>query len=759
MVSAIDFCKNFLTQYFNKKDADAANAFLADDVIWITPNEIRHFRSAQSVHDFLVSSIGEDPNAYNVDYAATLSVPNLGTANLAVFEINLIPRHEESSINLRVTLGLQRKSKSYELVYVGMSRKYQRTDVEQIRSFADALPGGVMTLTCVRGEVRLMYANAFFYRRLGYEESTFYEKITENPFFVLPYEDQKRMQTLVAEMGALSRPKPLSMQVGLQGSDGETKVPCQMTIASAYKEGDATILYLLFDEISDVVQEFERAQKRRERLFIEEQEKIAKAPAAETTSAAPEEVLSREDVDELIAEIRRDAEKRIAAVEMAANVHIEEANKLADEEAEAAERLIRGKLEEAAAAQQEAVARAKEEVRSQYTAAWRKEKEKWSARNAALEEELRQTKEEAAKAAEVIAAFQEQQGLQEKAALQQQEESAGRIHALEEELQQAREEAKAQEEQLSDTIAKQREEFEVQAAAGKQREELQENARQASARAFAQKEQELTLVRGQLQKEQEEAKTRESALSGTIAKQQEELKNQQLALRKAQADSAARSKEKDKSIQRMENLLKGQLQSVRSIAGAAGRERKPEELRRQMAKIAGITKELPDYIEDLAAISALNPSERRAYEDRFTISGCLDLARAVIRPQCRQKGIIFSAEQAPGMPDKVIGSKAGLELAFLCLLENAVQYTLNGGQITLSARSENAVRGSVYYCFTVSDTGQGIPEDRLSGLFDNPESELYVARTVMASMGGAIQVRSKEGEGTVFEIRVSLKLQ
>ena len=747
MVSAIDFCKNFLTQYFNKKDVDATEAFLADDVIWITPNEIRHFRSAQSVHAFLVSSMGDDPNAYNVDYAATLSVPNLGSASLAVFEINLIPKHEESSINLRVTLGLQPKGETYELVYVGMSRRYQRTDVEQIRGFADALPGGVMTLTCVRKEVRLMYANAFFYNRLGYDEATFYEKIGENTFFMLSYEEQKRMQTLVAEMSALSRPKPLSMQVTLLGSDTETQVPCHMTITAAYKEGDSTVLYLLFDELSDVKQEFERQQRRQERLWRQEQKELA----AQTTAAAqtPEgDILSQKDLDELIAEIRRDAEKRIAAVEMAANVHVEEAQKLASDEAEAAERLIRAKLEEAAAAQDAAVEQARKEVRSQFSAAWKKEKEKLSARQRSLEEELQQSREEARKAAEVIAALQAQQSEKETAAQQQAEQAQERIRQLEEELQKAQE-----------ASARQQEELQTQEAARKEQESRQEAAQQASDRAFAQQEQELASVRSELQQARVQAASKEAELSDTIAQQQTELKNQQLALRKKEADSAVLSKEKDKSIRRMESLLQGQLQSVRSIAGAAGRERKPEELRRQMAKIAGITQNLPDYIGDLTAIAALNPAERRVYEDRFAVSDCLDLARAVIRPQCRTKGIIFSVESTPGMPDKVVGSKAGLELSFLCVLENAVQYTLGGGQITLRARSENAVRGSVYYCFTVSDTGQGIPEDRLAGLFDNPESELYVARTVIASMGGSIQVRSKEGEGTTFEIRVSLKLQ
>ena len=110
------------------------------------------------------------------------------------------------------------------------------------------------------------------------------------------------------------------------------------------------------------------------------------------------------------------------------------------------------------------------------------------------------------------------------------------------------------------------------------------------------------------------------------------------------------------------------------------------------------------------------------------------------------------------MPDAVIGGKAGLELAFLCILENAVENTASGGTITLMASSDAPVRGSAYYHFRIEDNGCGISEDRLPVLFDQPENELSIARKVIGTMGGSIQVRSRLGEGASFEIRVNQKL-
>ena len=122
MQSAFDFGKDFLTQYFTKKDADAVCAFLSDDIIWITPNEIRHLKNVRSIREFLRESLQEDPKAYTVDVAAIHSAPGLDPVTVTVFDVNLIPKHEESSVNLRVTLALRREGEGFSIAYVGMSR-------------------------------------------------------------------------------------------------------------------------------------------------------------------------------------------------------------------------------------------------------------------------------------------------------------------------------------------------------------------------------------------------------------------------------------------------------------------------------------------------------------------------------------------------------------------------------------------------------------------------------------------------------------
>lgn len=110
------------------------------------------------------------------------------------------------------------------------------------------------------------------------------------------------------------------------------------------------------------------------------------------------------------------------------------------------------------------------------------------------------------------------------------------------------------------------------------------------------------------------------------------------------------------------------------------------------------------------------------------------------------------------------------------LVENAIKYTPDGGQITLAGR-----RGGDQVEISVTDNGRGIPPQDLPVLFDKfhrgrpapvaadgalaaalPELEevpgiglgLYLARNVIEQMGGRISVESEVGRGSTFTLRL-----
>jgi signal transduction histidine kinase len=101
-----------------------------------------------------------------------------------------------------------------------------------------------------------------------------------------------------------------------------------------------------------------------------------------------------------------------------------------------------------------------------------------------------------------------------------------------------------------------------------------------------------------------------------------------------------------------------------------------------------------------------------------------------------------------------------LGLAVDALLENAVRHTAPGDAIRLSAVRGWQGEGRLL----VSDTGEGIPPDRLSAIFDRFRTGdgksrgtglgLALVRAVAYAHGGQVRVRSTFEEGSEFELRL-----
>lgn len=107
-----------------------------------------------------------------------------------------------------------------------------------------------------------------------------------------------------------------------------------------------------------------------------------------------------------------------------------------------------------------------------------------------------------------------------------------------------------------------------------------------------------------------------------------------------------------------------------------------------------------------------------------------------------------------------------LQLIASNLLSNAIKFTPRGGRIDAGVREEDG-----WLCFTVSDTGIGIPEEEQARIFDNfyqIESGstrkwegtglgLAIVSQLAKAMGGGVSVQSLVGEGAAFTVRLPVR--
>ncbi len=121
---------------------------------------------------------------------------------------------------------------------------------------------------------------------------------------------------------------------------------------------------------------------------------------------------------------------------------------------------------------------------------------------------------------------------------------------------------------------------------------------------------------------------------------------------------------------------------------------------------------------------------------------------------------------------RVIGDQMRLRQIFLNLLSNAVKFT-DSGSVTLEARLDKATESGAGISFSVTDTGIGIPPEKIHLIFDSftqADAEttrkyggsglgLSICRELVKKMGGELQVASQPETGSRFYFTLYLPFQ
>jgi two-component system, OmpR family, phosphate regulon sensor histidine kinase PhoR len=198
-----------------------------------------------------------------------------------------------------------------------------------------------------------------------------------------------------------------------------------------------------------------------------------------------------------------------------------------------------------------------------------------------------------------------------------------------------------------------------------------------------------------------------------------------------------------------ETLLSGALDDK------ANRKRFVEIIREHARRLARLT-------DDLLKLSRIEAGrlelEIRPIRVEALVNGCVETARL----NAKTRGLEIQVDLQEDAP-AVRGDGAQLGEVLQNLLDNALQYTLSGGQIEVKARSDGHD-----VIFTVTDSGIGIPESDLERIFerfyrvDAARSReaggtglgLAIARHIVEAHGGRIWVESAIGQGSHFHFSV-----
>lgn len=149
----------------------------------------------------------------------------------------------------------------------------------------------------------------------------------------------------------------------------------------------------------------------------------------------------------------------------------------------------------------------------------------------------------------------------------------------------------------------------------------------------------------------------------------------------------------------------------------------------------------------------------------FSIRDLVDTLVEILNPKVDEKGIQLMAKVDPAVPLVLIGDPGRLSQVLINLTGNAIKFTEKGSvSLEVSLTSSSSIR------FEVIDTGIGIPDDKLSSIFESFSQAnisdtrkyggtglgLAISKQLVELMGGVLTVSSSLGFGSTFSFELRL---
>ncbi|WP_062013203.1 response regulator [Aureimonas sp. AU4] len=248
------------------------------------------------------------------------------------------------------------------------------------------------------------------------------------------------------------------------------------------------------------------------------------------------------------------------------------------------------------------------------------------------------------------------------------------------------------------------------------------------------------------------------------------LIEEELSAAKDAAESANRAK--SQFIANMSHELRTPLSAVIGYAEMLEEEVEDlgeEHLLADLKKIEQNARHLLSLINDVLDLSKIEAERMDVYAETFDLATVLSEVSSTVGSLVDKKHNRLVTEAGEGL-GIVHTDQVKLRQCLINLLSNASKFTENG---TITLRAERIVDdGRDWIVFEVSDTGIGMNPDQLGRLFERFTQAdasttrkfggtglgLAITRAFCRMLGGDIGVRSEEGAGTTFTIRIPARI-
>ena len=252
-----------------------------------------------------------------------------------------------------------------------------------------------------------------------------------------------------------------------------------------------------------------------------------------------------------------------------------------------------------------------------------------------------------------------------------------------------------------------------------------------------------------------------------------QLQAQQKALAEALDLAESANRAKTTFLNNMSHDIRTPMNAIIGYTGLASTHiDNKEQVQDYLAKIGQSSEHLLSLINDVLDMSRIESGKMNLSEKEEDLGAVLHTLRNIVQADIKNKELEFFMD-CDVTDEFVVCDKLRLNQVLLNILSNSIKYTQAGGTVSLRLRQLSvSPNGYGKYEFTVKDNGMGMSEEFLKTIYDpftrvksstvsgiqGTGLGMAITKNIIDMMGGTIDIRSKEGEGTETVIVLEFRL-